>query len=51
MAREKTADNIPEFGRTGKSQNGKLTQRRQDAKSQRKIPKGFSNDTLPVLVY
>jgi len=28
MAREKTTDNIPEFGGTGKSQNVELTQLR-----------------------
>ncbi|MGD0207228.1 MAG: hypothetical protein ABSC89_06455 [Verrucomicrobiota bacterium] len=32
MAREKTADNIPEFGRTGKSQNGKLTNKSETTK-------------------
>jgi hypothetical protein len=45
MAREKTADNIPEFGGTGKSQNRELTQKRQGAKSQRKILEG--NQKMP----
>jgi hypothetical protein len=41
MAREKTADNIPEFGGTGKSQNRELTQRRQGAKVAKKNPRGI----------